>query len=161
MITPRLALLPAAWLALSAAAAPSLNAVAECRASHAEMRAAIAKVPLNRQSDESKPPLRNIANYFGGPMPQVYGFQAIEFGSTDMLETDSERYMVITRVDAPFDQVRAAALKVHGENGCAMQGERGCIGTLRQEADGWEALLVILPTGDRVSVGCAYIRTPE
>jgi len=158
-IAPAL-LLPAAWLALTGAAAPSLTDAAECRLPCAEAHALLATLPTTKHVDQSVAPGRRIANYYAGPMPRAFGFQASSFGSTDMLDDDSERFMVITSFKLPFDQVRAAAIKVHGEAACPI-GDRAtfCMGTVRTEPD-WTVSMLISEDDGEVSIGCAYRRDP-
>jgi hypothetical protein len=143
---------------LTGAAPPSIGALAECRLSQAEVRALVATLPVDRRNDESQAPDRAISTYFGGPMPKLFGFQATQFGSTDMLDSRGERYMVITNVEAPFADVRAAVLKAHGEEACPMEGSDPiCVGTLRSDGD-WKIRVIIADNDSDVSFGCAYMR---
>ena len=152
-----LLLLPACAL-LTGAAPPSVGALAECRLSQAEMRALVATLPVDHKNDESEPPYRAIMTYFGGPMPAPFGFEATQFGSTDMLDKDGERYMLISTLHAPFAEIRAAVVKAHGEAACPMTGtDPICSGDVRTDGK-WKIRLIIADNDSDVSFGCAYMR---
>ncbi len=151
-------LLPAALALTGAAPAGAIEEMVECRLSYADMRAAAATVPLAGQDDESVAPDRKIYSFFGGPMPKPYGFAANSFGSTDMLDSGGERYMIIATVAAPFDQVRAAILDAHGPDVCPLDpGRNRCMGRIRSDGE-WMVAAVIAEYPGYVSIGCGYQR---
>lgn len=153
-----LTLLPAALLLTGAAPVGSINDMAECRLSYADMRAVAATVPLRDKADSSEGQTRRIANYYQGTMPTAFGFHANDFGSTDMLDSGGERYMIITTYAETFEEVRSAAVAVHGQEACPIdQSGATCLGPIRTEGE-WQVNLLITHANGKTSVGCAYKR---
>ena len=121
-----LALLPAAWLALSGAALPepTLQAVFECQAEVGPSLKLLETLPRTRDDDESEPPVKSIQRLYTPPADlTVFGFKPFTIASSYMVTAEGDQeVLILAAVKAPYKQVEAAMLKARGLKSCPMHG---------------------------------------
>ncbi|MCW3847974.1 hypothetical protein OF829_12060 [Sphingomonas sp. LB-2] len=159
----RRALLPAAWLALSGAAAPqpadALRDLAECRLAPEAVGPAVAALRIDAAHEaEDGPRHRIVRNYALPGGMTIFGLPAAALGSLETLEDGTRRIMIITSVERPYAEVKAAALAGHGQAKCEAEARRDyttCQVFAIKKAESRTSLL-IGENGDTTDIACTY-----
>ena len=160
----RLALIAVIGLLPGAALPPAatLQSVFECLLGLQAARAATEPLVAVKEIDRSQPPGDKIVRYFDPPAGlTVFGLTPGSIASGESFADTYRRVMIVTIVQARFETVEAAVLAAHGLNSCPRRmtgGQQGCE-IFYHEDQPEQRRLMLLASGDVVSIACAY--TPD
>lgn len=166
MARTRLALIPAAWLALAGAATPqqadTIRQLAECRLDPAQALPAIATLPVADKREMDDGPRKRIIRDYDRPAGvTVFGTPVSAVSSLETIETGRNRIMIITTVKAPMATVESAALSANGKSACENQDEGGrttCNVAVRFTPSGRVTLMIASNEG-ATDIACSYQRS--
>jgi len=138
-----------------AGSAPTAQALAECRATHDEAFEALKAYPVANNREIAS----GHATYFVVPQGvTAFGAPLTDFSRLDKQGDGHEVLSIMSVVAAPYEQVKAAALKSRGATDCSVADEgRTCMIEVRSEGP-WVIALAVLRYGDKSGLACRYAR---
>ncbi|MES2443307.1 MAG: hypothetical protein V4574_10790 [Pseudomonadota bacterium] len=155
----RLPLVFAAILMLGAAppeASPVARA-AECRASHRAARAALRRLPVRETAEENTEHGFGATTSYDATGFAVAGIPVRALVASDINAIPGESLTIWTRFDAPYDAVRAAALRSIGKPACInREGAPGYCLLAESRIGGWTRTLTLDVEDGRPLLACLY-----
>lgn len=154
----RLALIPALWLALSAAApaASQYDALFECRMPREQARAAIATLGREPNQDGGE----EQVTYVVPPDLRTFGDKPVVLVSFHGIKGDKDNFGLLSIIRGKQPEVAARVLAANHLTKCRKEVAEpaSCI-VFFTEADGWETTMVVQDVGNGgVGIGCHYSR---
>lgn len=160
----RLALLSAAWLAVTGAAMPqsALDALVECRMPRLEAYAALTAIPERSKSRPSDDGTRRSAALVIPADLRIFGKPILLLAMHAGTLPGEQDFGFMSAVNGPYDEVEKRVLAAHGVAACESRiqhEDRNCVVFTKAEQE-WERLFLIQEFDDgNVGISCNYRRT--
>lgn len=162
----KIALLPALWIALSAAAPQNspMLAAAQCELSPDGFLAAIKTFSVKRQVERGVAPDRLSSVFYDVPAGfTVHGYPVAYLALSDELSSTDDRKLLMSAVEGDYEDVERTVLAATRTQDCNAREDDGTGKTCHvyaRQVDGWRVAVVVKQLRDTVGIACSVSRRP-